>query len=285
MTMSAGMKPHNRRGPISLLPVLVSITLPVVAKTFTVGDYQVTINPDAPTVIQLLTMNIEGSGCGAATQLNRQNIDEAQAVIDISVQTFTTGFLCPPKSPLELTLGPLSRAATYRINLYDEQVDDTSGFSPDLLGGSFDFEVLPRGTERYRPEVPQAGSIQSGIGLIRGWTCDAQHIEVQFDELPPQKIAYGTMRTDTFGRCGDNSNGYGAVFAWGTLGQGVHRMRTYIDSVLVDDIEFEVAGLDEPFVRGLTGTYELEDFPAPGESVLVRWSEADQNFIIIQHNK
>lgn len=40
-------------------------------------------------------------------------------------------------------------------------------------------------------------------------------------------------------------------------------------------------GLSSPFVTGLSGDYDLENFPEAGQSTTVRWSQPDQNFIII----
>ena len=77
----------------------------------------------------------------------------------------------------------------------------------------------------------------------------------------------------------------------------MHRMQTFVNGsrttsftdgglcgLMIADVEFEVAGIGEPFAKGLSATYELQDFPAPGESVTVEWSEPDQNFIIVDHN-
>lgn len=158
----------------------------------------------------------------------------------------------------------------------------TQGYFPDenqeaeaIFNVSFPYN------SQLNTEVPAMGSIQSGVGLIRGWACDARNVEIAFDDGERIPVAYGTSRKDTVGKCGDDNNGYGMVFAWGLLGKGTHQMKTFIDDNEVSDVSFEVAGLDDAFITGLSGTYELDDFPAPGESVTVEWSESDQNFIII----
>ena len=71
------------------------------------------------------------------------------------------------------------------------------------------------------------------------------------------------------------------VFAWGLLGNGPHRLRTFIDGVAIADVEFVVLGIGNGFVTGLEGNYTLEGFPGSGELVDVRWSEPDQNFRVI----
>ena len=30
-------------------------------------------------------------------------------------------------------------------------------------------------------EIPQNGSVQSGVGIVSGWYCDADRIEIAFD--------------------------------------------------------------------------------------------------------
>lgn len=130
-------------------------------------------------------------------------------------------------------------------------------------------------------ESPAQHSMQSGVGLIRGWACDAGQVTISIDGGAPIPVAYGTSRADTRGVCGDDDNGYGMVIAWGLLGTGVHRLRTFVDGVAIADVEFEVLAIGNGFVTGLDGSYTLDGFPGAGQSVDVRWSEPDQNFRII----
>ncbi|MEZ5599756.1 MAG: hypothetical protein R3F36_01410 [Candidatus Competibacteraceae bacterium] len=59
-------------------------------------------------------------------------------------------------------------------------------------------------------ESPTAGAfVQSGVGLIRGWACEAQRIEFSIDGGALQAIAHGTDRPDTAATCGDSNNGFG----------------------------------------------------------------------------
>ena len=43
-------------------------------------------------------------------------------------------------------------------------------------------------------ENPQPGSFQSGIGLISGWACTANRIDIQIDSGITLQAAYGTAR-------------------------------------------------------------------------------------------
>ena len=67
-------------------------------------------------------------------------------------------------------------------------------------------------------ENPGAASFQSGIGLISGWTCDAEAVEIVLNG-EPQEAAYGTARLDTEAVCGDSDNGFGLLFNWNLLGR------------------------------------------------------------------
>ncbi len=58
----------------------------------------------------------------------------------------------------------------------------------------------------------------------------------------------------------------------------------FIDGTLKSEVKFNVSGLDVSFAKELSKTQIIQDFPAPGKSVTVKWSEADQNFIIVDQD-
>jgi hypothetical protein len=154
-----------------------------------------------------------------------------------------------------------------------------AGFTdPSANGILSDAEVRVGGAHH---ESPAQHSVQSGVGLIRGWACNAREVSIAIDRGVRIPVAYGTSRADTRGVCGDDDNGYGMVIAWGLLGTGVHRLQTFVDGVAIANVEFAVLAIGNGFVTGLEGSYTLDGFPAAGQSVDVRWSEPDQNFRII----
>lgn len=63
-------------------------------------------------------------------------------------------------------------------------------------------------------ENPQPGSFQSGIGLISGWVCTANRIDIEIDGTITVQAAYGTVRGDTISVCGDTDNGFGLLVNW-----------------------------------------------------------------------
>ena len=69
-------------------------------------------------------------------------------------------------------------------------------------------------------ENPGNTSFQSGIGVLSGWVCAAEEVEITLGALTPQMAAYGTERLDTASKCGDTDNGFGLLFNWNLLGDG-----------------------------------------------------------------
>ena len=132
-------------------------------------------------------------------------------------------------------------------------------------------------------ENPQPGSFQSGIGLISGWVCTATRVEFTIDGGASLPAAYGTSRADTRAVCSDDgNNGFGLLFNWNLLTDGVHTLRALRDGVEFARATFTVAtlGLGE-FPRGLSGAYRLPDFPQAGRNTLIQWQESQQNFVIV----
>ena len=129
-------------------------------------------------------------------------------------------------------------------------------------------------------ENPSRNSFQSGIGVISGWACHAHEIVIELDGIP-LKAGYGTTRTDTRSRCGDANNGFSLLWNWNNLGPGPHTVRALIDGVEFANTTVRVTTFGEdPFPRGLSGTFDLPDFPTSGETTVVQWEQSLQNFVI-----
>jgi hypothetical protein len=74
--------------------------------------------------------------------------------------------------------------------------------------------------------------------------------------------------------CGDDDNGFGLVFNWNSIGNGVHTIRAFAD------VNFAVTTLGVDFLTGVSGEHTLPDFPQAGSTTTVRWAEPHQNFLI-----
>jgi hypothetical protein len=142
--------------------------------------------------------------------------------------------------------------------------------------------VAPRADVMAYLESPQSGSSESGIGLIRGWVCDATTVEIQIDDKPNLRyqVGYGTERADTRTSCGDINNGFGMTVNWNEVGDGSHSLRAFADGVEFANVPFTVTTLGEQYLRGASAGYGLLDFPQDGSNLALRWSEAHQNFVI-----
>ena len=129
-------------------------------------------------------------------------------------------------------------------------------------------------------ENPAANSFQSGIGLISGWVCEADEVEIALGALGRQAAAYGTERLDTLDTCGDTDNGFGLLFNWNLLGAGEHEVVAYVDEVEFGRATVRVTTLGVEFVEGAAGACMVEDFPMLGETVTLEWQQTSQNFVM-----
>ncbi len=128
-------------------------------------------------------------------------------------------------------------------------------------------------------ENPGPTSFQSGLGVLSGWVCDADIVEIEINGQP-QPAGYGTARGDTQAACGDTNNGFGLLFNWNLLGDGNHSVVALVDGIELARATVAVTTLGQEFLRDVEGTCALADFPTPGETVTLRWQEASQNFVL-----
>ena len=136
--------------------------------------------------------------------------------------------------------------------------------------------TLVRGTL----ENPGPASFHSGIGVLSGWVCDAEEVELEIVGAGRYGAAYGTERVDTAGVCGDTNNGFGLLFNWNLPGGGEYEVVAFVDGLVLDWTTVRVTTLGQEFVRGVAGACLVEDFPTRGESVTLVWQQTSQNFVM-----
>ncbi len=129
-------------------------------------------------------------------------------------------------------------------------------------------------------ENPGPNAFQSGIGVLSGWVCAADEVEVAIGDTGRQLAAYGTARADTEDVCGDTDNGFGLLFNWNLLGDGEHEVVAYMDGEELGRATVRVTTLGVEFLRGVEGECTVEDFPALGQTVTLEWQQNSQNFVI-----
>ena len=147
-------------------------------------------------------------------------------------------------------------------------------------GATGDYDVVVTFVPGYL-ENPGSNSFQSGVGVLSGWVCEAAVVEMALNGVP-QEAAYGTERLDTAGVCGDTDNGFGLLFNWNLLRDGEHAVVALVDGVELGRATVTVTTLGQEFLRDVTGTCVVEDFPMPGETVTLEWQQNSQNFVMTQ---
>ena len=135
-------------------------------------------------------------------------------------------------------------------------------------------------------ENPGPNSFQSGIGVLSGWVCEAEEVEVAIEtergDTVRQLAAYGTERADTLDACGDTDNGFGLLFNWNLLGEGEHEVVAWVDGEELGRATVRVTTLGVEFLREVEGECMVDDFPALGQTVTLEWQQNSQNFVITE---
>jgi subtilisin-like proprotein convertase family protein len=277
----------------------VSAMLGTVTKvTVSLHDFSHTYPNDVAAVVvgpqgdKVKLMLDSGSGVDA-DNLNFTFDDDAATEIPgtgaLSSGTFrpesggTLSGACSPM-PGPYPAGPLGSALSafngkdpngaWSLYVCDQSGSDTGDFAG---GWSLSFE----GATRVNLESPSAGSAESGIGLIRGWACDGTRVDVQIDGGRNLEMPYGTSRPDTAAACGDDDNGFGGVVNWNRLGDGLHTLKAFVDTVEFASVNFTVTTLGQEYLTGVSGEFTEFDFPDTGYNLTMKWSEPHQNFVFV----
>ena len=150
-----------------------------------------------------------------------------------------------------------------------------------LLVAAIGFVVCGGAVAAGSLENPQPGSIESGIGVISGWNCQATAITIQVDAATPVLAPYGSLRADTSTICGGNiTTGFSYLINYNTLTIGAHTIKAFADGVLFGTASFNVVNLGGEFLSGKAGEYFLYNFPDYGTRTRVTWQQSKQNFVV-----
>lgn len=145
-------------------------------------------------------------------------------------------------------------------------------FGAVIAGGAFAAGSL---------ENPQPSAIESGIGVVSGWNCQATTITIQVDNGPQIVAPYGSDRADTATVCGGRTKtGFSYLLNYNTLSTGSHTINAYADGVMFGTATFNAVSLGSEFLSGKVGEYWLNNFPAYGTRTRVTWQPSKQNFIV-----
>ncbi|MGE0806222.1 MAG: hypothetical protein AB7L76_11775 [Burkholderiaceae bacterium] len=132
-------------------------------------------------------------------------------------------------------------------------------------------------------ENPVAGSTESGIALVSGWHCTAKEIRVYIDGVDIGRSGIGSIRNDTASICGQANTGFSLLYNFNKLTPGSHTLAVYADGAHLETREFtavQSGGVE--FLEGINRDAELLDFPQVGFKTTLRWSQAKQNFFVVE---
>lgn len=190
-----------------LAMLLAFLSPPISAEIEIVRDgYVLRLNSDNPNTSTYLGFIADKSGRACLNiEVNKLSVDRLAREVQLSVARETTGFLCPFSPENFIPIGRLpttwlldyDQPLVWHFTVYEETTDSTTLFNSDNIIGEFFLNLnLPKSIAHHH-ETPAAGSIQSGLSMIRGWACNAEQVQIQFDGGEKIPLAYGSRRADT----------------------------------------------------------------------------------------
>lgn len=130
-------------------------------------------------------------------------------------------------------------------------------------------------------ENPQPDSTQSGIGVISGWHCSASTISVFLNGLELGSAGSGTTRGDLSSVCGHTYAGFSLLFNFNDLEPGEHVIKVLADGALLEERRFNsVRSGGVTYLRNVSKETTVSDFPTPGSTAALSWSESKQSFVV-----
>lgn len=128
-------------------------------------------------------------------------------------------------------------------------------------------------------EIPAQDSFQSGVGLISGWSCVAESVEISIDGGTRIKVPSESPRGDVESVCSHPNAGFGLLMNYNTMSEGEHTVQLYAKSMPLGDLrKFKVVKPKGEFARGLVKQVTVADFPEPGKTTTLDWREGEQRF-------
>lgn len=129
--------------------------------------------------------------------------------------------------------------------------------------------------------TPNDGSVISGVGVISGYHCTSDNIEVHIDGASIGRAGSRTRMAGTADVCGRTDTGYSLLYNFNNLSEGIHHVSVYADGQLLDTHEIRtVKSGGTEWLTGVSKSIEVADFPVPGTRVSLEWVQSMQGFVI-----
>ena len=134
-------------------------------------------------------------------------------------------------------------------------------------------------------ENPANYATDSGIGVISGWHCSASRVEAIIDGRTAGFAYVGSDRADTAQACGKRDNGFSLLFNFNELSRGDHNIKVYANGVLFGESNFKTTQSGgTAFLTNKFRTVDVVDFPNPGSTATLTWSQSRQSFVVTNIN-
>ncbi len=151
---------------------------------------------------------------------------------------------------------------------------------PPFLNTKLTFAVLSLFQARQGViEIPAEGSVQSGVGIISGWSCLAEIVEISIDGGARIKVPSESPRADVEAVCSHPNAGFGLLTNFNTLAEGDHTLQLYAKGIALGGLrKFTVVKPKGEFATGLRKETTAADFPDTGKTTTLDWRESEQRF-------
>ncbi|MCV6627318.1 MAG: hypothetical protein OIF38_14555 [Cellvibrionaceae bacterium] len=160
-------------------------------------------------------------------------------------------------------------------------IPQTLAFSIAVSAASISPLSLAQG--KFNLESPGHRSFESGVGVIRGWACEAKKVHIVVDDKHTFNIPSGSQRGDTAETCAnEGDNGFGMVMFWPNFGLGAHKVDLFLDDKKSASHVFHVAAASATYNLNLSKTATVNNFPRGTSDNRLKWSTPLQNFILVK---
>ncbi|CAH1207441.1 conserved exported hypothetical protein [Candidatus Nitrotoga sp. BS] len=191
------------------------------------------------------------------------------------------GFLGANEGPVvqSIFLGNFG-PGVYKLSAVGEPGDNLDGQSMNTTTLTKEFVVLTlEQAGKALIENPSPGSTQSGVGLISGWACVADRVEISIDGGERVRVGGESARGDVTSVCGHQNAGFSQLLNFNLLGEGEHTLQLFVKDVAIGEpTRFTVVVPAGEFIRGLKREAVITDFPSAGKNAIIDWRESEQNF-------
>lgn len=172
---------------------------------------------------------------------------------------------------------PITAGEHTLIWLYTKDESDRAGQDAAWVDGV----RLPLASSAGVLGTPANGSTVSGVGVISGYHCSSQNIEIRIDGVSLGRAGAGTTLLGTLPVCGQPETGYSLLYNFNNLADGSHTIAAYADGNLIgSNVVTTVKSGGTAWLSGVSRSVQVSDFPRSGQTATLDWIQSYQNFLV-----